>query len=246
MAQVLTPSPNDTPFGSQSLSRTTSQNSLVLRQANPTTSISTQVATFHTASTNSTTGREAQSPDDSRPAASIPSSAPSSPRPLHRDYASSSHSLLSTPTSSLSLDEQYPPFPEKEIEGLSLSDHDTETLDSSPGVERSKAVPMDNATWERDDEMTGVSLDEMPEVPLKPNRSFISMGDDTAIKKEPARHVDYLSHSWREEDIWCSWRHIVRSRGALDNGERLENASWRTWAKTQQRLKTVSPDKLNW
>ncbi|EWY79679.1 hypothetical protein FOYG_17165 [Fusarium oxysporum NRRL 32931] len=33
--------------------------------------------------------------------------------------------------------------------------------------------------------------------------------DDMAISNRPSRHVDYLSHNWREEDIWSSWRYIV-------------------------------------
>lgn len=71
-------------------------------------------------------------------------------------------------------------------------------------------------------------------------------GDDTAIEDEPTRHVDYLSHNWKEEDIWASWRHIVAKRKAYSNSPRLENASWRTWAKSKYQLKTVSPETLNW
>lgn len=71
-------------------------------------------------------------------------------------------------------------------------------------------------------------------------------GDDTAIENEPTRHVDYLSHNWKEEDIWASWRHIVAKRKTYSNSPRLENASWRTWAKSKYKLKTVSPETLNW
>lgn len=70
--------------------------------------------------------------------------------------------------------------------------------------------------------------------------------DDTAIKPEPTRHVDYLSHEWREEDIWSSWRHITTNRKTYGERSRLENASWRTWAKAKYRLRTVSPETLNW
>jgi len=70
--------------------------------------------------------------------------------------------------------------------------------------------------------------------------------DDTAVRKEPSHHVDYLSYNWREEDIWSSWRHIVEHRSVYGERSRLENASWRTWAKSQFKLKTVSPDSLNW
>ncbi|KAF2397400.1 hypothetical protein EJ06DRAFT_481689 [Trichodelitschia bisporula] len=70
--------------------------------------------------------------------------------------------------------------------------------------------------------------------------------DDTAIKVEPTRHVDYLSHEWREEDIWSSWRHVVSKRKLYGERSRLENAAWRTWTKQKNKLKTVSPHTLNW
>lgn len=70
--------------------------------------------------------------------------------------------------------------------------------------------------------------------------------DDSAVTVKPTRQVDYLSHDWREEDIWSSWRYIVSKRGEFTNGKRLENASWRTWAKAKNNLKTISPEELNW
>ena len=70
--------------------------------------------------------------------------------------------------------------------------------------------------------------------------------DDTAVRIEPSRHVDYLSHDWQEEDIWSSWRHIVSKRKIYGERSRLENASWRTWAKSKYGLRTVSPETLNW
>lgn len=70
--------------------------------------------------------------------------------------------------------------------------------------------------------------------------------DDIAIRALPSRHVDYLSHNWREEDIWSSWKHIVSRRGDYSNSARLENASWRTWMKSKNKLSTVSPETLNW
>ncbi|KAK1757493.1 hypothetical protein QBC47DRAFT_157468 [Echria macrotheca] len=70
--------------------------------------------------------------------------------------------------------------------------------------------------------------------------------DDIGIKAQPSRHVDYLSHNWREEDIWSSWKLIVSRRGDYANAARLENASWRTWMKSKNKLSTVSPETLNW
>ncbi|KAI5369421.1 Putative nitrogen regulatory protein areA, GATA [Septoria linicola] len=71
--------------------------------------------------------------------------------------------------------------------------------------------------------------------------------DDTAVRQEPSRQVDFLSHEWREEDIWSSWRNIVSQRKTIyGERSRLENASWRTWAKAKFDLRTVSPERLNW
>lgn len=72
------------------------------------------------------------------------------------------------------------------------------------------------------------------------------IADDSAVKSNPSRHVDYLSYNWREEDIWSSWRHIVSQRKVYGQRSRLENASWRTWAKSKYDLPTVSPETLNW
>lgn len=70
--------------------------------------------------------------------------------------------------------------------------------------------------------------------------------DDTTASTRPLRQVDYLSHDWKEEDIWSSWRYIVTRRSKFANSERLENASSRTWEKVKNNLKTVSPETLNW
>ncbi|KAB8254302.1 hypothetical protein BDV32DRAFT_18794 [Aspergillus pseudonomiae] len=70
--------------------------------------------------------------------------------------------------------------------------------------------------------------------------------DDSLIEEEPSRHVDYLAHEWKEEDIWASWRYVVARREIYDHGVRLENASWRTWAKLKLNRGTVSPETLNW
>jgi hypothetical protein len=70
--------------------------------------------------------------------------------------------------------------------------------------------------------------------------------DDTAVSSRPSHQVDYLSHEWREEDIWSSWRYVVTRRGEVPNSARLENVSWRAWMKAKNNLKTISPESLNW
>ncbi|WZH40860.1 hypothetical protein QYS62_001798 [Fusarium acuminatum] len=81
--------------------------------------------------------------------------------------------------------------------------------------------------------------------PGTPDRSEHTK-DDMAVCRSPSRQVDYLTHNWREEDIWFSWRYIVMRRGVLPNSIRLENAIWRTWVKAKNNLKTISPETLNW
>jgi hypothetical protein len=62
----------------------------------------------------------------------------------------------------------------------------------------------------------------------------------------PSICVDYLSHDWTEDDIWTSWKAMTKHKADLANGVRLENASWRTWAKQRSKLRTISPETLNW
>ncbi|CEH13661.1 Protein of unknown function DUF1752, fungi [Ceraceosorus bombacis] len=71
--------------------------------------------------------------------------------------------------------------------------------------------------------------------------------DDHEIsKKTPSICVDYLSHNWTDEDVWSSWKAMTKRKNEIANGVRLENASWRTWAKQRGKLKTISPETLNW
>lgn len=71
--------------------------------------------------------------------------------------------------------------------------------------------------------------------------------DDAQIEhKMPSICVDYLSHEWKDEDVWSSWKAMTKRKNEIANGVRLENASWRTWAKQRGKLKTISPETLNW
>ncbi|KAM0474586.1 hypothetical protein ACHAPX_007530 [Trichoderma viride] len=70
--------------------------------------------------------------------------------------------------------------------------------------------------------------------------------DDTAASNRPRQNEDYLSHDWKREDIWSSWRYITSNRNQFGNSTRLENASWRNWMKVKDNLKTISPAELNW
>jgi len=70
--------------------------------------------------------------------------------------------------------------------------------------------------------------------------------DDNIVRVQPSLYVDYLSHDWKEEDIWSSWKYIVSERKLYGNRARLQNASWRAWTKSKYQLTTVSAETLNW
>ncbi|KII85934.1 hypothetical protein PLICRDRAFT_56413 [Plicaturopsis crispa FD-325 SS-3] len=84
----------------------------------------------------------------------------------------------------------------------------------------------------------------LPVLLVSVNQSAIP--DDSAVSTRPQGQVDYLSHDWQEEDVWRSWRNMTRQKNEIANGMRLENASWRTWWKQRNKLKTVTPETLNW
>jgi hypothetical protein len=196
-----------------------------------------------TSSANSSS-RHAVSSDPGPSHFGIPTSAPScstesSPRTLHSD--STVPSFSSTPASSFSLDancedgdvEDQVVFSLYDDEGYCGQVGDLEPPASPRAGDSYTVFPTSNSI------STTVSRPESPDSIEHPQ-------DDTAVRTQPSRHVDYLSHNWKEADIWSSWRHIVSKRKAYTNSARLENASWRTWTKSKNKLKTISPETLNW
>ncbi|KAK2759037.1 hypothetical protein FQN54_003136 [Arachnomyces sp. PD_36] len=71
-------------------------------------------------------------------------------------------------------------------------------------------------------------------------------GDDNSIEIEPTSQVDYLSHEWKEEEVWASWRYVTSKKERFRDAVRLENASWRAWSKYKNNLKIVTPESLRW
>jgi hypothetical protein len=173
------------------------------------------------------------------PPNSSSSSTQSSPRTVHAD--STAPSFASTPASSLSLDahcenideEDQIVFPSYDDVGYYGQVEDLEPPASPRTGDSYTVSPTSNST------STNISRPDSPD-PVE------HAEDDTAVRIQPSRHVDYLSHNWKEEDIWSSWKLIVSKRKAYNNSARLENASWRTWTKSKNKLKTVSPETLNW
>ncbi|KAI4253379.1 MAG: hypothetical protein L6R42_007609, partial [Xanthoria sp. 1 TBL-2021] len=232
MAEVLSlPSqPSGPPhFGSSSLQRSSSHSSLLLQSS----------SLYHSSPSSSKSGLSNLAYDH-RLSNSLPSSAPSSPR-LSQPQFSNQPSYTSTPSSSLSLDDHCAVddedihFPSYGTQVYAEPVHHGPAPPSSPGDSPSQV------------ETTSDNLSKIVKT-RHPSRTGSSglAGDDMDIQRQPTRHVDYLSHNWKEEDIWSSWRHVVGRRKVYSNSTRLENASWRTWAKSKYRLKTVSPETLNW
>jgi len=150
--------------------------------------------------------------------------------------------LPPTPASSVSLEDEE----DRDDNDIAFPSYD-DAIFSSPSVQQEELV-IDTIPQESDDiditASTSISDSdfEVPSLAL----TTPPVVDDTAIKPDPAHHVDYLSHNWREEDIWASWRLVVSKRNMIPTSARLENASWRTWAKAKYRLDTISPESLNW
>lgn len=156
------------------------------------------------------------SKDSPSPIASTVSSLPPSP-----NFTPTVHDPLYTPTlSSLSLDEDLVPT------------DDPELSESSPQDVKSEEGPED--------------IEGDVDVSASPSLWTSPAADDSSVEDEPSRHVDYLAHEWKEEDIWASWRYVTSRKNDYSNGVRLENASWRTWAKAKNNLGTISPETLNW
>lgn len=107
--------------------------------------------------------------------------------------------------------------------------------------ELSESSPQDVKSEEGPEDIEGdVDVSASPSLWTSP------AADDSSVEDEPSRHVDYLAHEWKEEDIWASWRYVTSRKNDYSNGVRLENASWRTWAKAKNNLGTISPETLNW
>lgn len=176
---------------------------------------------------------------------SSPSSGPPSPTITLRAESESDPSCSSTPATSLSFDGQYEGDASIGFQDTLLlseyGDNPYFMLDDLEDIEPSLSSRIDDShtVSPADDASTGTSR---PGSPTPPEHAE----DDTAVKHRPTQHVDYLSHDWREEDIWSSWRYIISKRREFANAPRLENASWRTWMKAKYGLKTVSPETLNW
>ena len=126
--------------------------------------------------------------------------------------------------------------------GSELNPHnDTSLIDGMGEVEKPRSLPLPFAATAIYGTMTA------PMYPDVHRRSPMTE-DDNRLGEEPRGQVDYFSRTWREEDIWSSWRYVVSKRRTyvLEEGLRFENASWRSWSKSRFSLPEVGQEKINW
>lgn len=221
--------------------------------ANPLRRTSSQTSLFLHGTTSYPTPTSALKPKypptsfENRISASLPSSAPSSPR-LNHFGLSAQPSYISTPSSSLSLDDQCSTEDDEAEEDIVFPDYDDEKFfqeGSCLHVECASIPllpPLRTDILPRSVKTSSSAKPSRPQVVDQPSATE----DDTAARKEPTAHVDYLSHSWAEEDIWASWRYVVSKRKVYGNSIRLENAVWRSWTKLKYQFTTIAPGHLNW
>jgi hypothetical protein len=177
------------------------------------------------------------------------SSAPSSPRTAHIESADASYT--STPSSNLSIASDFEEalsIDESPEDHFSLPPFTADKLYLHPQIRPDDNLEPPPSPRTGDSYTVSPAEQDSSVSTSRPDSPELSdhAEDDTAVVSKPSRQVDYLSHEWREEDIWSSWRYIISKRGEFPNSARLENASWRTWMKAKNNLKTISPETLNW
>ncbi|KAG8530756.1 uncharacterized protein KY384_004113 [Bacidia gigantensis] len=159
---------------------------------------------------------------------------PDTPPGAPPDFSARS-SYISTPSSTLSLDDN---SRSGEDEICFPSYDDNNFLDQEDSFDPEDCL--------EDLSLTPLTRSPKAEVYTPPTEPQQPAGDDMAIRTEPTRQVDYLSHVWKEEDLWASWRHIRLRKNLYNQSERLENASWRSWAMIKHKLKLIPADSLDW
>ena len=210
--------------------------SSTLRRSHSQPKFETKRSGFHTSAS---TSRLSDFYSHPSPGSTI-SSAPSSPQATHAESAYLSDS--STPATNFSL--------ASDCDEASATPDDVIFQQCDDGGYFGRLGNQEPPPSPREGDSGGSSAEEQGDSaattrPGSPNHQERAE-DDIAVRAQPSRHVDYLSHNWREEDIWSSWKLILSKRGDYNNSARLEIASWRTWMKAKNKLNTVSAETLNW
>ncbi|KAH7326508.1 HEX2 protein-like protein [Stachybotrys elegans] len=199
--------------------------------------------------TSTPTARDHFRPSSCSYSESAPSSPPSSPRTVNAD--STDLSYASTPASNFSVASDFEDalvIEESAHDHFSFPSYDQPKLYIPPDLHRDYSLEPPPSPRTGDSFVASPTDQDSSDNTSRPGTPEFGehAEDDTAATTRPTRQVDYLSHEWKEEDIWSSWRYVVARRGEFPNSARLENASWRTWVKAKNNLKTISPEELNW
>lgn len=143
-------------------------------------------------------------------------------------------------------------FHSSDLKSPGLSDNKTDP-NSSCAVNNASSFLMSSAesppsVYSIDNSMSTYNPSTSPAVTTG---EILQPHDDTDIIFEPKNRVDYFSYDWTDRELLRSWRYVVDQKKCTDNAERLENtrlenASWRTWARAKYCLKTVTPESINW
>jgi len=207
-----------------------------------------------TSSTSSSSSSLSSSPrTDATPLSNASGAAAQTSEPDGTSYASIAS------TAAAALDVSIPPISEAQPEQVDGSEpaalhvntilqhyRDVSRLGPPTTSEPDSATPVSSPAYHYSS-----SVEDDPSSPSETTLSNSSLAtptvyDDSMVKEAPSQQVDFLTHEWREEDIWSSWRHIIANRKQFGEKSRLENASWRQWAKHRGNFRTVTPESLNW
>jgi hypothetical protein len=192
-----------------------------MRRSHSQTHFASPSTSYHSSSAKSSTIPSSTHSESYQPSES--SSASSSPRTVHAEsvdlsYASTpatAFSVLSDYEEALSIDDA----PE---DHFSFPSYGQDKFFLRPEYHRGDSLEPPPSPQTNDNDASCVIEDDSAEAtgPGTPDCSEHAE-DDTAVVSHPSRQVDYLSHDWREEDIWSSWRYIVSRRGEFANSARL-------------------------
>ena len=162
--------------------------------------------------------------------------------PYRETYSSATHNSSAHTQESIDSSLENPAFP--------AYHHAMSSTRPNPDIDMQPTEEDDEEEDDYDEPDSPPELDSPSSLKsASPSTQFPIINDDIWTERGPApsRQVDYLSHDWQEPDIWSSWRYVRKERhGYPQNAARLENASWRTWAKSKYKLKTITPETLNW
>jgi len=120
---------------------------------------------------------------------------------------------------------------------------------ATPGQFPPEEIIRDDDDDNKVERFDGLAAPEFLASPFPVPTPIPDSSDDIGTEQglRPFCQVDYLTHDWTEYDLWSSRKYVRKHRAEYpQSSARLENALWRVWAKSKYKLKTVTPEALNW